>query len=123
MNPITVIASLMLLIQSGEALRCYTCLFPTIAPMECIKFPVTCPPSEKCLISTATGKRGNFQFVLKERSCTVSSLCGTSGEKNTLGINVTFHNTCCETDLCNSGTSGKATMIIAVLPLLLLLLA
>ncbi|CAH2314351.1 Hypothetical predicted protein [Pelobates cultripes] len=90
--------------------------------MECIKFPVTCPPSERCLISTATGRRGEFQFVLRERSCTVASLCGTSGQKNTLGINVTFHNACCDTDLCNSASAGKATLAMVLIPPLFLLI-
>ncbi|XP_053545163.1 CD59 glycoprotein-like [Bombina bombina] len=122
MNNIVVCVTLILLISNGESLRCYTCLFPTIAPLECIKFPVTCPPSEQCLISTATGKKGNFQFILRERSCAISSVCGTSGEKSTLGVNVTFHNTCCKTDLCNSGTAGKASLAILLLPSLVFLL-
>ncbi|KAM4609538.1 uncharacterized protein O3C94_022768 isoform 1-T1 [Discoglossus pictus] len=122
MRSSAVIALIILLLHSGESLKCYTCLFPTIAPMDCVKFPVTCPPSQSCLISTATGRKGNFQFVLHERSCAITSLCGTSGERTTLGINVTFQNTCCNTDLCNSGIAARATVGMSLLPPLLLLL-
>ncbi|KAM4696555.1 uncharacterized protein WCC33_015300 [Rhinophrynus dorsalis] len=121
MNSLIILTSLLLLIQSGDALKCYTCLFPSIAPMDCLKFPVTCPPSERCLTSTATGRRGNFQFVIHERGCSITSLCGTSGQRNTLGINVTFHNTCCDIDLCNSGSIKRGTLGIALAPVLLLL--
>uniref|UniRef100_A0A803JPJ9 UPAR/Ly6 domain-containing protein n=1 Tax=Xenopus tropicalis TaxID=8364 RepID=A0A803JPJ9_XENTR len=121
MNTSTIFLSLMLLMQSGNSLKCYTCLFPTISPLECLKFPVSCPPSERCLTSTATGRKGDFQFVLHERSCAISSLCDTSGQRSTLGINVTFHNTCCDTDLCNAGTAEKSTLGSILISSLLLL--
>ncbi|XP_066437715.1 ly6/PLAUR domain-containing protein 2-like [Eleutherodactylus coqui] len=122
MKIFTVATTLLFLIQCGDGLRCYTCLFPTISPMDCIKFPVKCPPNERCLFSTATGKTKNFPFTLHEMSCAVSSLCGISGEKSTLGVNVTYHNTCCDTDLCNSGVASKWSLSITLLPPLLLLL-
>ncbi|KAM9326660.1 lymphocyte antigen 6 complex locus protein G6c [Gastrophryne carolinensis] len=121
MKLLSVVALLLLLIHGGGSLKCYTCLFPTLSPMDCIKFPVKCPPNERCLYSTATGKTKNFPFVLHEMSCAVNSLCGISGQKNTLGVNVTYQNTCCDTDLCNSGTALTATTAAAfsLLPLLL----
>ncbi|CAJ0965964.1 unnamed protein product [Ranitomeya imitator] len=115
--------TLVFLIQSGDGLRCYTCLFPTLSPMDCIKFPVKCPPKERCLYSTASGKTKNFPFILHEMSCAVNSLCGISGEKSTLGVNVTYHNVCCDTDLCNSGPGSRSSLSIALIPALLLLLS
>ncbi|XP_041429851.1 prostate stem cell antigen-like [Xenopus laevis] len=120
MTTSTIFLSLMLLLQSGDSLKCYTCLFPTISPLECLKFPVSCPPSERCLTSTASGRKGDFQFVLRERGCAINSLCDTSGQRSTLGINVTFHNTCCDTDLCNAATAGKLTLGSVLLSSLLL---
>lgn len=61
----------------------------------------------------------NFPFVLHEMSCAPNSLCGISGQKNTLGINVTYENTCCDTDLCNAGTAITTTLSFALLPPLL----
>ncbi|XP_068106491.1 ly6/PLAUR domain-containing protein 2-like [Hyperolius riggenbachi] len=119
MKTLTVAVVLLLLIHCGGSLKCYTCLFPTLSPMDCIKFPVNCAPKERCLSSTATGKTKHFPFVLHEMSCAVSSLCGISGQKNTLGINVTYQNTCCDTDLCNAATATAATASFALLPLLL----
>ncbi|KAM3912446.1 lymphocyte antigen 6 complex locus protein G6c [Leptodactylus fuscus] len=122
MKTLTVATTLVFLLQYGDALRCYTCLFPTLSPMDCIKFPVQCPPKERCLYSTATGKTKSFPFILHEMSCAVNSLCGISGEKSTLGINVTYHNTCCDTDLCNSAVASKLSLSLALIPLLLLFL-
>ncbi|MGH0143130.1 UNVERIFIED_CONTAM: hypothetical protein FKN15_053223 [Acipenser sinensis] len=45
---------------------------------------------------------GGLQLVLYEKSCVLPSLCGLTGEKIAMGINFTFTNTCCDTDLCNS---------------------
>ncbi|XP_040298771.1 lymphocyte antigen 6 complex locus protein G6c [Bufo bufo] len=115
-----VATTLVFLIQYGDCLRCYTCLFPTLSPIDCIKFPVRCPPNQRCLYSTATGKTKNFPFILHEMSCAVNSLCGISGEKSTLGINVTYHNTCCDTDLCNSAAKSSLSIALLLPPLLLL---
>lgn len=109
----------------GDCLKCYTCLFPTISPVDCIKFPMKCPPNQRCLYSTATGRTKNFQFTLHEMSCAVKSLCGISGEKNTLGVNMTYYNTCCDTDLCNADTATLSSPSTALMlpPLLFLLLS
>ncbi|XP_072285824.1 lymphocyte antigen 6 complex locus protein G6c [Pyxicephalus adspersus] len=119
MKLLIVAVTLLLLIHGGGSLRCYTCLFPTLSPMDCIKFPVKCLPGERCLFSTASGKTKNFPFILHEMSCAPSTLCGISGQKNTLGVNVTYSNTCCDTDLCNAGTTVTTTLSFALLPPLL----
>lgn len=39
-------------------LFCYTCVFPSISPLNCLKFPTRCPPGQLCLSSKAVGQRG-----------------------------------------------------------------
>ncbi|XP_069491254.1 lymphocyte antigen 6 complex locus protein G6c [Ambystoma mexicanum] len=119
------LAALLLSLPAGDGLRCYTCLFPTVSPLECLKFELTCPPSERCSATVATGYRGDFQFVLHDRSCSVANLCDKSGMRSVLGINFTYHTTCCDTDLCNAGTrsgGGLGGLLLTVtLPLLTLM--
>ncbi|KAM6935535.1 uncharacterized protein PEZ65_005879 isoform 1-T1 [Lycodopsis pacificus] len=82
-------------------LFCYTCVFPAISPLDCIRFPLWCPPGQVCLSSRAVGEKGDFRVVLYEKSCVRPSLCGVTGEKHTMGLNFTFTNECCNTHLCN----------------------
>ena len=39
-------------------LFCYTCVFPAISPLDCIRFPLRCPPGQVCLSSRAVGEKG-----------------------------------------------------------------
>lgn len=48
------------LLFPSACLSCYTCLFPAISPMDCVKFPQECPAGQRCLSSTATGTRGEI---------------------------------------------------------------
>uniref|UniRef100_A0A8C6UNQ7 Ly6 domain containing, pigment cell n=1 Tax=Neogobius melanostomus TaxID=47308 RepID=A0A8C6UNQ7_9GOBI len=89
-------------------LFCYTCVFPTVSPHDCIHFPVKCPPEQLCLSSRAVGRRGDFQVVLYERSCVLSSMCGVTGQKYTMDLNFTFTNTCCDSNLCNTALTSAA---------------
>ncbi|XP_061086399.1 sperm acrosome membrane-associated protein 4-like [Conger conger] len=98
------------LLPFAVPLYCFTCVFPTISPLDCIKYPQKCPPGQLCLSSAAVGKRGDFRVVLYEKSCILSSLCGISGEKYAMGINFTFTNECCSTNLCNGATSNAASI-------------
>uniref|UniRef100_A0AAV2MFG9 UPAR/Ly6 domain-containing protein n=1 Tax=Knipowitschia caucasica TaxID=637954 RepID=A0AAV2MFG9_KNICA len=95
----------LLLLLSGltsvAPLFCYTCVFPTHSPTDCIRFPVKCPPDQLCLTSRAVGHRGEVRVELWERSCVLASMCGQTGQKHTMGLNFTFTNTCCRTNLCN----------------------
>uniref|UniRef100_A0AAR2LR25 UPAR/Ly6 domain-containing protein n=1 Tax=Pygocentrus nattereri TaxID=42514 RepID=A0AAR2LR25_PYGNA len=84
------------------SLTCYTCMFPAISPLDCLKFPQECPAGQRCLSSVATGVRGSISIVLHEKSCAVPSQCGLRGEKHAAGLNFTYQNDCCDTDLCNS---------------------
>ncbi|KAL4646818.1 hypothetical protein GN956_G9559 [Arapaima gigas] len=89
-------------------LFCYTCVFPTISPLDCIKFPQKCLPGQLCLSSRAIASRGDFRVVLYEKSCVFSSLCGLSGEKYAMGLNFTFNSECCNTSLCNGAIPSAA---------------
>lgn len=52
-------------VPSG-CLYCYTCVFPAVSPLDCLRFPQECPKGHRCLSSTATGKRGQFCMFLKK---------------------------------------------------------
>ncbi|XP_060127137.1 protein Bouncer-like [Zootoca vivipara] len=96
----------LLLLPSGSALRCYTCLFPTISPLDCLKFPTPCGPSQRCLTSVIRGHRGALELVIYEKTCGDPSMCGAHGTRPILGTNFTFYSSCCDTDLCNSAARG-----------------
>ncbi|KAG7457544.1 hypothetical protein MATL_G00228380 [Megalops atlanticus] len=116
--------SLLLLscVSTVVPLRCYTCLFPAISPMDCLKFPQECPADQRCLSSTAVGTRGDsYRVVLYEKSCAVPSQCGLTGQKYAVGLNFTFTNECCDTDLCNAAPYRSTTVITMLLPLTLTL--
>ncbi|XP_068180669.1 sperm acrosome membrane-associated protein 4-like [Antennarius striatus] len=80
---------------------CYTCVFPAVSPLDCIRFPLKCPAGQVCLSSRAVGEKGDFHVVLHDKSCILPILCGVTGERYTMGLNFTFTNECCNTHLCN----------------------
>ncbi|XP_014892375.1 prostate stem cell antigen-like isoform X1 [Poecilia latipinna] len=103
------------------SLFCYTCVFPAISPLDCIRFPLKCPPGQVCLSSRAVGQKGDLRVVLYEKSCVLPALCGVTGEKFALGLNFTFINECCNTHLCNAaGRPAGPPLWTALLPLLAL---
>ncbi|XP_036431392.1 lymphocyte antigen 6 complex locus protein G6c-like [Colossoma macropomum] len=109
------------------SLTCYSCVFPAISPLDCLKFPQECPAGQRCLSSVATGVKGSISIVLHEKSCAVPSQCGLSGEKHAAGLNFTYKNVCCDTDLCNSAVHLGAPcwgdrLLLSLLGVALLLL-
>ncbi|XP_051535132.1 sperm acrosome membrane-associated protein 4-like [Myxocyprinus asiaticus] len=96
------------LLPSVDPLFCYTCVFPAISPLDCLKFPTRCPPGQLCLSSKSVGKRGDFQVILYEKSCVLPVFCGITGEKFAMGVNFTFTNDCCNTQLCNGVSTNSA---------------
>ncbi|XP_061109384.1 protein Bouncer-like [Conger conger] len=109
-------------LPSVVPLRCYTCLFPAITPLDCLKFPLECPPEQRCLASTAIGTRGDaYPVILYEKSCAVASQCGLSGQKYAMGLNFTYTNECCDTDLCNTAPYRPGAILSLLLPLFLVL--
>ncbi|XP_008289762.1 prostate stem cell antigen-like [Stegastes partitus] len=111
----------------AACLKCYTCVFPAISPLDCLKFPLECPAGQRCLSSVATGRRGALQLTMYEKSCAVSSQCGLSGQKYTSGIFLNYTNVCCDTDLCNEAAAVAALswrgLMLCLLPAFSLLLA
>nr|XP_046272879.1 prostate stem cell antigen-like [Scatophagus argus]XP_046272880.1 prostate stem cell antigen-like [Scatophagus argus] len=108
-------------------LRCFTCVFPAISPLDCLEFPQECPAGQRCLSSTATGSRGSLQLTMYEKSCAIPSQCGVSGQKYTSGLYFNYTNICCDTDLCNGAVSVAALswggVALCLLPALSALLA
>ncbi|XP_038163625.1 protein Bouncer-like [Cyprinodon tularosa] len=104
------------------SLFCYTCVFPAVSPLDCIRFPLRCPPGQLCLSSRAVGQKGDFQVVLYEKSCVLPSLCGVRGERFALGLNFTFTNQCCRTHLCNTAAAPPSPPLWTALLLPLLAL-
>ncbi|XP_061838796.1 prostate stem cell antigen-like [Nerophis lumbriciformis] len=109
----------------ANCLLCYTCLFPAVSPLDCLKFPQECPAGQRCLSSVATGRRGALQVTMYEKSCAVPSQCGLSGQKYASGLYFNYTNVCCNTDLCNgaAGALRRGGAALCLLPALGLLLA
>ncbi|XP_068188453.1 prostate stem cell antigen-like [Antennarius striatus] len=103
----------------AACLRCYTCVFPAISPLDCLKFPQECPNGQRCLSSKATGRRGSLQVTMYEKSCAIPSQCDISGQKYASGLYFNYTNVCCDTDLCNAaappGGSGAARLTLCLL--------
>ncbi|CAL8299398.1 unnamed protein product [Lota lota] len=121
-----VLLSLLCCLPLAGGLRCYACLFPAISPMDCLKFPQECPAGQLCLSSTAESTRGAIGIKIYEKSCTVTTQCGLSGQKYTAGYNFNYSNVCCNTDLCNAALPVAAPTwrgaVLCLLPPLYLLL-
>ncbi|XP_073719484.1 sperm acrosome membrane-associated protein 4-like [Misgurnus anguillicaudatus] len=67
-------------------LLCFVCVFPSISPLDCRKFPIKFPPGRLCFSCKAVGQRG----MLYEKSCVSPVLCGLTEEKFAMGLNFTF---------------------------------
>ncbi|XP_030596664.1 lymphocyte antigen 6H [Archocentrus centrarchus] len=110
----------------AACLCCYTCLFPSISPLDC-SLPVECPAGQHCLSSVASGRKGELQLTLYEKSCAIASQCNVSGQKYASDTSFNYTNVCCETDLCNGAVSiatlSWAGQLLCLLPALSLLLA
>ncbi|XP_030203326.1 sperm acrosome membrane-associated protein 4-like [Gadus morhua] len=117
-----IILWLLFCLPLAGGLRCYACLFPAISPMDCLQFPQECPAGQRCLSSTAESTRGGIGIKIYEKSCTIPTQCGQSGQKHTAGYNFNYSNVCCDTDLCNSAPLVAApawrTAVLCLLPLL-----
>ncbi|XP_010779082.1 prostate stem cell antigen-like isoform X1 [Notothenia coriiceps] len=113
--------------DGAACLTCYTCMFPAISPLDCFKFPQECPVGQRCLSSTATGRRGSLEVTMYEKSCAVPAQCGLSGQKYASGLYFNFTNVCCDSDLCNAAGTFTALSwrgaALCLLPALCLLLA
>ncbi|XP_056876756.1 sperm acrosome membrane-associated protein 4-like [Takifugu flavidus] len=108
MSHLQLVMLLLCSLPLAAPLQCYTCVFPAISPLDCFKFPQECPAGQRCLSSTATGRRGSLQVSMYEKSCAVPSQCGVSGQKYASGLYFNYTNVCCDTDLCNGAGSVTA---------------
>lgn len=121
------LTALLCCLPLAACLRCYTCVFPAISPIDCLKLPLECPAGQRCLSSVAMGKRGALQLSMYEKSCAVPTQCGRSGQKYASGVFFNYTNVCCDTDLCNDAVSVAALswgrVALCLLPALTLLLA
>uniref|UniRef100_A0A8C7JH52 UPAR/Ly6 domain-containing protein n=1 Tax=Oncorhynchus kisutch TaxID=8019 RepID=A0A8C7JH52_ONCKI len=81
-------------------LFCFTCVFPAISPLDCIKFPQKCPPGQLCLSSKDVGEHGESSFRYIDCVCVPACF--------SMGLNFTFTNECCSTHLCNGATAPSA---------------
>ncbi|XP_034166452.2 sperm acrosome membrane-associated protein 4-like, partial [Pangasianodon hypophthalmus] len=113
---------LLILRPVAVPLFCYKCVFPAVTPLpvDCIRIPTLCPPGQGCLSSKATAQKGDFQVVLREKSCALPSLCGITGEKFVMGLNFTFTTECCDSNLCNGAAVLQSVFSISTLLCLLL---
>lgn len=111
----------------AACLHCYTCVFPAISPLDCLKFPQECPAGQRCLSSVAMGRQGSLQITMYEKSCAIPAQCGVSGQKYASGLYFNYTNICCDTDLCNGAAPFTAPswgrLALMLLPALALLLA
>ncbi|XP_028819868.1 protein Bouncer-like [Denticeps clupeoides] len=109
---------------AAVTLRCYTCVFPAISPIECMPFPQECPAGQRCLSSTAVAVKGAIRLVVYEKGCAVETHCGLTGQKAAAGLSFNYTNNCCDTDLCNHAPRGSAPcgagLVLSLLPLLLM---
>ncbi|XP_038132971.1 prostate stem cell antigen-like [Cyprinodon tularosa] len=126
MARLQILIGLLSCLHLAGCLKCYTCVFPAISPLDCLKFPLECPAGQRCLSSVATGRRGAVQLTIYEKSCAVQSQCGLSGQKYTSGVYFNYTNDCCDTDLCNRAESiavlswrGAALCLLSTVTLLL----
>lgn len=119
-----VLVLLLCCLPLAAGLRCYTCLFPSISPLDCFKFPQECPAGQCCLFSEATARRGALTVSMYEKSCAIPSQCGVSGQKYASGLYFNYTNTCCDTDLCNGAGPAAALSwtVLGLMPALGLLL-
>ncbi|XP_034016847.1 prostate stem cell antigen [Thalassophryne amazonica] len=126
MSPSQILLVFVCYLPLAACLHCYTCVFPAISSLDCLKFPQECPAGQRCLSSTATGTRGALQLTLYEKSCAIPSQCGVSGQKYTAGIYFNFTNVCCDTDLCNRAVPAAALywggVLLCLLPAYFVLL-
>ncbi|KAM6899288.1 sperm acrosome membrane-associated protein 4-like [Xenentodon cancila] len=127
MPRLQLVVGLLCCLPLAACLRCYTCVFPAISPLDCLKYPLECPAGQRCLSSEATGTQGAIRLTIYEKSCAVPSQCGLSGQKYSTGIYFNYTNDCCDTDLCNGAESAAAISwggaVLCLLPAIALLLA
>ncbi|XP_077148632.1 lymphocyte antigen 6 complex locus protein G6c [Ranitomeya variabilis] len=90
--------------QTVTSLQCYAC-----TDLSCNNDPykMPCPAGNKCLSVSYT--YGNTHFAVK--SCTPPAMC--SFPPTYVPSGVSYKQTCCDTDLCNSAITNKMSLVSA----------
>ncbi|KAK2909888.1 hypothetical protein Q8A73_007603 [Channa argus] len=76
---------------------CDTCALSAISPLDCIGFPLKCPPWGVKHTQTSVKLSGDLRVLLCEKICILPSMCGVTGENHTMELNFTFTKECCNT--------------------------
>ncbi|KAG9470774.1 sperm acrosome membrane-associated protein 4 [Eleutherodactylus coqui] len=110
------IASLLLLsCHIGQALECYSCDYGTcLLPSK-----TSCGLLQVCGTETAT----TSNIGLKKKGCLNPTDCLTDSSVTYLGLTVTTTRSCCLTNLCNSATAPKVSVITGLATILALVVA
>ncbi|XP_044124356.1 sperm acrosome membrane-associated protein 4 [Bufo gargarizans] len=110
------IASLLLLsCHIGHTLDCYSCDYGTCL----IPSKLSCGVLQIC--GTDTAKAG--YIGMKKKACVYPTECLTESSVSYLGVTVTTTRSCCFTDLCNSATAPKVSVLTGIAAILSLVLA
>ncbi|XP_011479032.1 prostate stem cell antigen-like [Oryzias latipes] len=110
MSRLELLMGLLCCLPLAACLRCYSCVFPAISPLDCLEFPLECPAGQRCLSSEASGHQGPIYLTIYEKSCANPSQCGRSGQKYSAGVVFNYTNDCCDTDLCNGAGPAAAAL-------------
>lgn len=99
--------ALLLCVCLAIGLKCKECKF-TIWKIPCITGEVTCGEDQSC--AKIKGEAFGHD-ILKRKGCLDNKKCNTTSVESYLKINYTTTSTCCSTDLCNTGTAVKFSIL------------
>ncbi|KAM4640601.1 uncharacterized protein O3C94_015207 [Discoglossus pictus] len=107
MRTVLLALGVLLICDIGHTLECYscdygTCLFPS---------KITCSGVEVCV----TEKSSVTEYLsLKKKGCMDPVKCLSDSSVTYVGVTVTTKPSCCITNLCNSATMPRVSLITAV---------
>ncbi|KAM4640600.1 CD59 glycoprotein-like [Discoglossus pictus] len=116
MRTVLIALGVLLICHLGHTLKCYSCSYGTcLTPSS-----ITCQTNEVCV----TERSSVTEYLgLKKKGCTNRASCNQDTTNIHGGITVTTKTTCCESELCNSATVPKVSLITGICAILALWLA